>query len=76
MEVPGRVQNGVVVFEGGMILPEGSRVVVSLRETPNIRVAPAQCPVQLPIFDYEDRPDIDLTNDQIAELLTREDASA
>ena len=76
MDVPGRVENGVVVLEGAMRLPEGAQVVVSWRTTPNIRVAPTQRPVQLPIFDYEGPPDIKLTNDQIAEILTREDASA
>lgn len=76
MDVPGRVENGVVVLEGGMRLPEGAQVVVSLRTKPNIRVAPTPHPVQLPIFDYDGSPDIDLTNDQIAEILTREDVSA
>jgi hypothetical protein len=76
MDIPGRVENGVVVLEGGVRLPEGAQVVVSLRTRPNIRVAPAQRPVQLPIFDYDGLPDIDLTNDQIAEILAREDASA
>jgi hypothetical protein len=76
MDVPGRVENGVVVLEGGMKLPEGARVVVSLRRGPNVRVATTQRPVQLPIFDYDGSPDLDLTNDQIAEILTREDASA
>jgi hypothetical protein len=76
MDVPGRVENGVVVLEGGMKLPEGAKVVVSLPRKPNIRVAPTHRPVQLPIFDYDGPPDIDLTNDQIAEILTREDASA
>ena len=76
MDIPGRVENGVVVLEGGMKLPEGAHVVVSFRKKPNTRVAPTQRPVQLPIFDYDGPPDIDLTNDQIAEILTREDASA
>jgi hypothetical protein len=76
MDVLGRVENGVVVLEGGMKLPEGARVVVSLRSKPNTRTATTPCPVQLPIFDYDGAPDIDLTNDQIAEILTREDASA
>jgi hypothetical protein len=76
MDIPGRVENGVVVLEGEVTLPEGAQVVVSLRRRPNIRVAPTQSPVQLPIFDYNGPPDIDLTNDQIAEILTREDASA
>jgi hypothetical protein len=55
-----------------MNLPEGAQVVVSLRTKPNIRVAPTQRPVQLPIFDYDGPPDIDLTNHHIAEILTRE----
>ena len=76
MDVPGRVENGVVVLEGEMKLPEGAQVVVSLRIKPTIRVAPTQRPVQLPIFDYDGLPDIDLTNHQIVEILTREDASA
>jgi len=75
MDVPGRVQNGVVVLKEGMQLPEGASVVVSLRSNPNIRTAPTQRPVQLPIFDYDGLPDIDLTNDQIVEILTSEDAS-
>jgi hypothetical protein len=76
MDVPGRVENGVVVLEGTIRLPEGAQVVVSLGRKPNIRVASTQRPVQLPIFDYDGPPDIDLTNDQIAEILAREDASA
>ncbi len=76
MDILGRVENGVIVLEGGVTFPEGAQVVVSLRRRPNIRVAPTQRPVQLPIFDYDGPPDIDLTNDQIAEILTREDASA
>ena len=75
MDIPGRVENGIVVLEGGMKLPEGAQVVVSLRRKPNIREAPTQRPIQLPIFDYDGPPDIDLMNDQIVEILTREDAS-
>src|SRR5262249_24018685 len=53
MNIPGRIQNGVVVLEGAIDLPEGTEVVVSLRSGPNIRVAEKQIPVQLPIFEYE-----------------------
>ena len=76
MDVPGRIENGVVVLEAGTKLPEGAQVVVSLRTMPPVRVAPTRHPVRLPIFDYDGPPDIDLTNDQIGEILTREDASA
>jgi hypothetical protein len=76
MDVPGRVENGIVVLEGATQLPEGAQVVVSLRTKPNIQVATTQRPVRLPIFDYSGPPDINLTNDQIVEMLAREDASA
>jgi hypothetical protein len=74
MDIPGRVSNGVVVLEGAVKLPEGTQVVVSLKK-PTVRTAPPKRPVQLPIFDYDGSPDIDLTNDRISEILTREDAS-
>jgi hypothetical protein len=76
MEILGRVQNGVVVLEGPVKLPEGTQVVVSLRTKANIHTAPIQRPVRLPIFEYHGPPDIELTNDQIAEILAREDASS
>ena len=47
MIIPGRVQNGVVVLEGPMTLPEGSAVYVSNQLTPNIRLAKRQTPVVL-----------------------------
>jgi hypothetical protein len=75
MDVPGRVENGVVAIEGRMKLPEGAEVLVSLRRNPNVRTALTQRPVQFPIFDYDGPPDIDLTNDHIADILNREDAS-
>jgi hypothetical protein len=40
------------------------------------RPAAARRPVVLPIFDYDGPPDIDLTNERIAEILDRDDASA
>lgn len=76
MNVPGRVENGVVVLEGLAALPEGARVVVSYRSTPRIHSAPVQRPVQLPIFEYAGPPDIALTNEQIAEILGRDDVSS
>ena len=76
MEIPGRIQNGVVVLEGAVKLPEGAQVVVSMRTRPNIHTAPVQRPVRLPIFEYDGPADIELTNDQIADILAREDASS
>jgi hypothetical protein len=75
LNILGRVENGVVVLEGPMKLPEGAQVLVSTR-TPSIHTAATQRPVQLPIFEHDGPSDIELTNDRIAEILTCEDASA
>jgi hypothetical protein len=76
LEIQGVVQNGVVVLDGSMSLPEGAAVVVTYRATPVIRVAKNPIPVVLPIFDSDEPGTIDLTNDRIAEILDQEDASA
>lgn len=76
IEVPGRIENGVVVLEGPNALPEGARVCVSYPASPSVRVTAVGRPVVLPIFPYEGTPDLDLTNDRIAEILDRDDASA
>lgn len=76
VEVPGRIEKGVVVLEGPTTLPEGARVCVSYPASPRIHAAAVQRPVVLPIFAYEGPPDLDLTNDRIAEILDRDDASA
>lgn len=76
MSLPGRVEKGVVVFEGNSIPPDGTPVSVSDRSAPVIRVARHPKPVVLPIFDYGGPADIELTNDRIAEILDQEDASS
>lgn len=76
MEISGHVENGVVVLDGAMTLPEGTRVCVSYPVGTPLRAPAAQRPVELPIFPYAGTPDIDLTNDDIAEILDRDDASA
>lgn len=76
MEVAGRVQNGVVVFDRPMALPEGASVVVTYRETPVIHIAKNPRTVVLPIFDSGQPGTLDLTNDRIAEILDHEDASS
>ena len=76
MEIQGVVQNGVLVLDDSMSLPEGAAVVVTYRATPVIRVAKNPIPVVLPIFDSDEPGTIDLTNDRIAEILDQEDASS
>lgn len=79
MDAWGHIQNGVVVLDEGTFLPEGARVYVSVTPTPStpqVHQMAAPRPVMLPIFDFGGPPDIDLSNERIAEILDRDDASA
>jgi hypothetical protein len=62
------------VLEGQTSLPEGAVVSVSFPANSPLPMT-ARRPVALPIFDYDGIPDIDLTNERIAEFLDRDDAS-
>jgi hypothetical protein len=75
MNFLGRVENGVIVLDRPVPLPEGARVSVSFPAEPPGPVAPRR-PVALPIFDHDGPPDIHLTNDRVAEILDRDDAPA
>jgi hypothetical protein len=75
MNLLDRVENGVIVVDLPVPLPEGARVFVSFPAKPP-RSARAGRPVALPIFDYDGPLDIDLTNERIAEILDRDGASA
>jgi hypothetical protein len=74
MVITGSIHNGVVVLEGGISLPEGVRVQVILTSETQPAKKSGQR-VKLPIFDSGEPPFIDLTNDQIADILDREDAA-
>jgi hypothetical protein len=76
IELHGHVKNGVVVLDGGESLPEGAAVRVTCALVPPLKAPPVRKPAVLPIFPYAGPPDIELTNDEIAEILNREDASA
>jgi hypothetical protein len=73
MEVQGVVQNGVIVLDGSVSLPEGAIVTVTLRSGPEIRVAKNPQRVEFPIFPSNAPGSIPLTNEQIAETLDEED---
>jgi hypothetical protein len=73
MEISGHVQNGVVVFDGRVTLPEGAAVTVRLRSTPVIRVAKHQKRVEFPLVPSSAPGSIELTNERIAEILDEED---
>jgi hypothetical protein len=74
MAIAGRVQNGVVVLEGGSALPEGMAVSVVPRIAPVIRVARRQRRVVLPLVPAEKPGSVDLTGQRIAEILDEQDA--
>jgi hypothetical protein len=76
MEIPGRVQNGVVVLEGPSTLPEGMAVSVVPRVSPVIRVARRQRRVVLPLVPSENPGSVDLTGERIAEILVEQDAAS
>jgi hypothetical protein len=76
MEIPGRVQNGVVVLEKGATLPEGTAVSVVPRRAPTIRVARRQRRVLLPLVPSAKPGSIDLTGERIAEILDEQDAAS
>lgn len=76
MEIFGTVQNGVVVLDGAVSLPEGANVVVICRTTPAIRVARNQKRVEFPLFPSSGPGTLDLTNEGIAEILDDEEIEA
>jgi hypothetical protein len=76
MDVLGRVHNGVVVLEGGVVLPEGAAVRVLCPAGPRIRVSPIRKRVQLPLVKTDHPGSLALTNDRIAEILEAEDVEA
>lgn len=76
MEISGRVQNGVVVFDGSSSLPEGAVVTVKVRQQPVIRVAKDQKGVEFPLIPSAAPGSVKLTNEMIAEILDAEDAPA
>jgi hypothetical protein len=76
MEISGHVQNGVVVLDGDVSLPEGAAVTVTLRDGPMIHISPVRVPVQLPLVKSDQPGTLELTNDRIAEILEVEDIDA
>lgn len=76
MNIRGRVRNGVVVLEPGLVLPEGAMVTVSCAENqaPAIRNSRRQ-QVRLPLVPSDRPGSVSLTADRVAELLDDADVS-
>jgi hypothetical protein len=73
MEIPGRVQNGVVVLQGETKLPDGTPVTV-LCPGVRIRRKPGKKKrVKFPLVRSEHPGSLHLTNERIAEIPEEED---
>lgn len=76
MGIAGHVQNGVVVFDGAAMLPEGAAVTVIPCTNPVIRVAEKQKHVDFPLVRSAAPGTVRLTNAMIGDVLDEEDASS
>ena len=74
MELSGRIQNGVVVLDDPLALPEG--VTVTIRSNPVIRVAKNQKRVEFPLIRSASPGSEHLTNERIQQILEEEDIAA
>jgi hypothetical protein len=69
MELPGRVQNGVVVLTGGPPLPDGLAVTVVCPSPAGSPAAGGPRPVVLPLVPSQRPGSVRLTAERVAELL-------
>jgi predicted DNA-binding antitoxin AbrB/MazE fold protein len=72
----GRVENGMIVPEGPISLPEGTEVTIIVRAEPTVHVAPRQKTVVIPLVRSARPGSVDLTSERIAAILGQQDASA
>jgi hypothetical protein len=75
MEITGRVHNGVVVVEGGLPWPEGTHVTVSAVAASQTKLAGPER-VMFPLVRSRHPGRLNLTGDQVAELLGEGDVPA
>lgn len=73
MEVHGHVENGVIVLEGGVVLPEGTSVVIACE--PAKESSQRGHRVQFPLVRSNSPGTFDLTSERVAELLSEDDAA-
>ena len=75
MDINGRIQNGVIVLDGGLTLPEGTPVVVSVPTLPTASSRPRKR-LEFPVIPSANPGWMDLTAEQIARIMDEEDASS
>jgi hypothetical protein len=75
MELCGRVHNGIVVLDGGVVLPEGAVVIVTYPARAETSPPPQKKRIEFPLVPSANPGGLDLTNERIAAILDEEDAS-
>jgi len=76
MEISGRVQNGVVVLDEPVSLPEGLVVrVVYSPPSEETGESPGRRRIQLPLVHCDQPGSVHLTNERIAEILDGEESA-
>jgi len=76
MGIFGRVQNGVVVFDGPQTYPDGTEVIVTTRSSPAIQISKYQKSVEFPLFCSSEPGSLELTNEMIGQIFDDEDIEA
>lgn len=72
----GHVQNGVVIIEGAVGLPEGTLVTISYPRVASEISTRTKHRVTLPLVSSDHPGTVSLTGDRVAELLEDDDVSA
>jgi hypothetical protein len=72
MEIPGHVQNGVLVLDGGATLAEGTRVVVSQVSRVGQGSPAEKKRIELPLVSSGEPGSVHLTNERIGEIFDEE----
>ncbi|MCI0376222.1 MAG: hypothetical protein L0215_01315 [Gemmataceae bacterium] len=76
MVISGRVQNGVVVLEGGSALPEGAVVTITYPALATAKPVVNKRRIQTPLVRTGEPGSVPLTGARIAQILDEEDASS
>lgn len=75
MELSGRVHNGIVVLDGGAVLPEGVAVSVIYPPRADVQSTPHKLRLVFPLVRSANPGSLDLTNERIAEILDHGDGT-
>ncbi len=73
MEKTGRIQNGAVILDAPLALPDGTRVCVTVRSSAEVHVAKDPVRLQFPLVHSAAPGSVGLTAERIGEILDEED---